>query len=195
MRPPHAKSFTLLQAKHFQDIACGLAHSMAVTDDGDVLGWGGNANRQVDFRPPGKGQEDSVVPVPRPVLLGNRVVGVACGAGHTLCVTTTGKAIGWGLARNGQLGNYRSLAEADMFVTEPVQIHLLEPVTSPQTQSKKSSRPPFFTATACGFAHSFFLDSGGSLYGCGWNAHGQVRATFSSTHSMLFPFSTVTRTK
>ncbi|CAD7940812.1 unnamed protein product, partial [Amoebophrya sp. A120] len=54
----------------FQDLACGLSHCVAVTNNGDVVGWGGNSSRQLG------GFHEKVVPVPRAILLGQKVVAV-----------------------------------------------------------------------------------------------------------------------
>ena len=37
--------------EYFQDVACGLSHTVAVTAEGDVVGWGLNSNMQLLAEP------------------------------------------------------------------------------------------------------------------------------------------------
>jgi len=84
-------------------LAAGLAHTVALSDAGDAYAWGWNSDGQL-----GTGAEESS---PAPLLLeaacleAERLVGVACGARHTLLLAASGAAYACGLGDHGQLGD------------------------------------------------------------------------------------------
>ncbi len=86
-------------------VACGFEHTVAVTQAGDVFGWGGNEYGQT-----GCGADATHVVTPRlarpprgdPAL--RCVVAVACGAHHTLALTSVGAVLAWGANAAGQCG-------------------------------------------------------------------------------------------
>lgn len=158
------KAVPTLRDFYFSDLACGLSHTVAVTTTGDVFGWGANQSQQLLLQ--------GTTNIPRPLLVGLKVRGISCGAGHTICVTEEGVVYGWGLARNGQLGNYHQLAPTTKAcgVVKIAEI----PKESPGSSTQQIDSARHFIGVACGFAHSFLLDAQNRLFGCGWNAHGQV---------------------
>ncbi|KAI1722982.1 regulator of chromosome condensation (RCC1) repeat domain-containing protein [Ditylenchus destructor] len=64
------------------DIAAGGWHSCALTDDGDVYGWGWNKCGQLGFSP----TEFTIQPVPYPFDIDQRVTSVYC-KNNTTCFT------------------------------------------------------------------------------------------------------------
>jgi alpha-tubulin suppressor-like RCC1 family protein len=79
-------------------ISCGGHHSMALTKDRELLGWGSNYFGQLGlgFRRRTK--------VPKRVDV-NGVYSIACGEFHSMALSLDGKLYGWGNNENGQLGN------------------------------------------------------------------------------------------
>jgi RCC1 and BTB domain-containing protein len=72
--------------------ACGLSHSLAISDEGEIYGWGNNAHNQL-----GTGNTSALVtPQQLHILSGRKIIQVACGDNHTLTV----------------VGNVASLAES-----------------------------------------------------------------------------------
>lgn len=69
-------------------LACGGAHSAAVTADGNLYTWGKNANGQL-----GQGHVNTQDEPLRVESLGQRVGWVACGGAHTACLTRLGDAM------------------------------------------------------------------------------------------------------
>ena len=69
-------------------LACGGAHSAALTADGTLYMWGKNHNGQL-----GHGDVTSLDEPARVQSLGQRVAWVACGGSHTACLTWLGEGV------------------------------------------------------------------------------------------------------
>ncbi|XP_017066913.1 probable E3 ubiquitin-protein ligase HERC2 [Drosophila eugracilis] len=84
------------------DIACGSAHSAAITASGHVLTWGKGRYGRL-----GHGDsEDQLRPKLVEALLGYRAIDIACGSGdaQTLCITDDDNVWSWGDGDYGKLG-------------------------------------------------------------------------------------------
>ena len=91
-----------LRGKEIIDIACGGAHSAAVSAVGELYTWGKGRYGRL-----GHGDsEDQLKPKLVEALIGYRVVGVACGSGdaQTLCITDDDSVWSWGDGDYGKLG-------------------------------------------------------------------------------------------
>ncbi|MGH3486637.1 MAG: RCC1 domain-containing protein [Actinopolymorphaceae bacterium] len=141
-------------------VAGGFLHSLALTSDGDVLSWGSNATGQL-----GDGTTiDRLVPVEVHLPVGVDAIDVAGGAEHSLAVTSTGTALGWGGNQYGAVGDGTTV-ERDT----PVEVDLPDGVT--------------VTDVVTGATHSLALTSTGTALGWGNNFHGQVGdGTFTDRH-------------
>ncbi len=86
-------------------ISCGVLHTCALLDNGDVRCWGNNGVAEL-----GAGLDNATLPfsnVPQaPVELGTglMVADISAGSGHTCARFTNGTAKCWGFALHGQLG-------------------------------------------------------------------------------------------
>ncbi|XP_057972443.1 ultraviolet-B receptor UVR8 isoform X2 [Malania oleifera] len=91
--------------EHFiTQISGGWRHTMAVTSDGKLYGWGWNKFGQV-----GSGDNvDHCSPVQIKFPDEQKVVQVSCGWRHTLALTEKQNAFSWGRGTNGQLGHGES---------------------------------------------------------------------------------------
>eukprot|EP00824_Muranothrix_gubernata_P017751 TRINITY_DN3622_c0_g1_i2.p1 TRINITY_DN3622_c0_g1~~TRINITY_DN3622_c0_g1_i2.p1 ORF type:complete len:612 (-),score=97.49 TRINITY_DN3622_c0_g1_i2:39-1601(-) len=91
---------TSLQGRHIVQVACGEAHTLALTADGRVYAWGSNGRGQL-----GTGD---LSPMASPTLvqtLGNLIiVQVSCGAVFSAALTERGDVWTWGANDAGQLG-------------------------------------------------------------------------------------------
>ncbi|RHY09055.1 hypothetical protein DYB36_002226 [Aphanomyces astaci] len=67
-------------------VACGAAHTVVTTDDGEVLTWGDNDS----------GQLGNVCPT---------LSQMACGLKHTMALLDTGAVVSWGYGKSGALGH------------------------------------------------------------------------------------------
>ncbi|KAJ9582054.1 hypothetical protein L9F63_003637, partial [Diploptera punctata] len=91
-----------LRGKEIIDIACGGAHSAAITCNREVYTWGKGRYGRL-----GHGDsEDQLKPKLVEALLGYRVMDIACGSGdaQTLCITDDDNVWSWGDGDYGKLG-------------------------------------------------------------------------------------------
>ncbi|KAF5273445.1 hypothetical protein FQA39_LY07462 [Lamprigera yunnana] len=96
------KLIEALQGYEIVDIACGGAHSAAITSSGQLFTWGKGRYGRL-----GHGDsEDQLKPKLVEALLGYRVTDVACGSGdaQTLCITDDDNVWSWGDGDYGKLG-------------------------------------------------------------------------------------------
>nr|CAD7453257.1 unnamed protein product [Timema tahoe] len=92
----------MLKGKEIVDIACGGAHSAAITAKREVYTWGKGRYGRL-----GHGDsEDQLKPKLVEALLGSRVMDIACGSGdaQTLCITDDDNVWSWGDGDYGKLG-------------------------------------------------------------------------------------------
>ncbi|KAK8398901.1 hypothetical protein O3P69_004178 [Scylla paramamosain] len=91
-----------LQGKGVVEIACGGAHSAAITSSGELYTWGKGRYGRL-----GHGDsEDQFRPKLVEALVGYRVIDVACGSGdaQTLCIVDDDSVWSWGDGDYGKLG-------------------------------------------------------------------------------------------
>jgi len=120
--------------------AAGAFHSLALTDEGAVLGWGNDSSGQT-----GTG---SVTGVPKTVPGLVDIVAVAAGRAHSLALSADGTVYAWGDNGAGQLGRAGGNASA------PVAVSLAATITAIRAANDTS----------------FALDSDGGLWAWGGNA-------------------------
>ena len=135
-------------------VACGYAHTMALTSDGGVIAFGDNGYGQL-----GTGNNDRQ-PTPERLacaaLVGVRIVGCAAGAYFTQLVSDDGRVFAMGDNDHGQLGTGDTTA-----VNTPTEIDAAHFGGAP------------VAAVACGADHTMAITRGeGKLYcwgegGCG----------------------------
>ncbi|MCL2822932.1 MAG: hypothetical protein FWD57_02980 [Polyangiaceae bacterium] len=80
-------------------VACGGAHSCAITSTGEVMCWGSNTHDQLGTGQAGAGVAALVSG------LGTGVVAITAGFRHSCAVTSAGAAMCWGQNDSGQVGN------------------------------------------------------------------------------------------
>lgn len=85
---------------HVVAIAAGLAHSVAVLDDGTVYAWGTNVLGEL-----GNGSRTPIANA-LPIQVGGitNAIAVAAGNDHTLALLADGSVVAWGSNTSGQLG-------------------------------------------------------------------------------------------
>lgn len=94
-----------LHEENISQISGGWRHTMAVTSDGKLYGWGWNKFGQV-----GVGDNiDHCSPVQVKLPHEQKVVQISCGWRHTLAVTEKQNVFSWGRGTNGQLGHRESI--------------------------------------------------------------------------------------
>jgi alpha-tubulin suppressor-like RCC1 family protein len=140
-------------------IAAGDAHTLAVTADGSLWGWGYNGNGQLGIGP------NSSTSVPIAVSSLSNVVAVAADQDHSFAVKEDGTLWAWGENPFGVLGNNSSTP-----TSVPVQIGLTG-----------------VASVATGRFHSLALTSAGNVWAWGSNAEGQLGNNSNTPSSIPIP--------
>lgn len=140
-----------------QPLACGGGHSAMLSKEGVLYTWGSNDHGQC-------GREGSRQTLPGPVhtLTARKLIGVACGGGHTLALTDQGRLYSFGLNGTGQLGNGSNNMESN-----------------PTPGLVRITGGIVISSFACGEEFSAAITSDGRLLtwgfgGCGQLGHGTV---------------------
>jgi alpha-tubulin suppressor-like RCC1 family protein/Ca2+-binding EF-hand superfamily protein len=155
--------------KHILQVSCGNAHTGAVTVDGELYMWGNADGGRLGL---GARLEMQPSPVLVESLLEEKVLMVACGNNHTLCVTATIDA----LAPSG--GN-----SADGYTSGRVRVSQGGDVYQAGASVALGKYTPTFELVdelcdlavrqvACGYGHSCAVSSEGELYAWGGNRDG-----------------------
>jgi hypothetical protein len=137
-----------------RSIACGSGHVVAVAERGIVLAWGANASGQLGLGDTSDRAEPAIV-----VSLAGveHAAAVACGAEHSVAVTSTGYVYAWGAGDAGQLG-YTPAGR--LFASAPRRAAL--------------GSTGDVVALACGERFTLLLTHGGAVLACGANGDGQL---------------------
>ncbi|KAF7009254.1 hypothetical protein CFC21_023819 [Triticum aestivum] len=140
-------------------IAAGAEHTAAVTEDGEIYGWGWGRYGNLGLGD----RNDRFVPEKVSSVEGEKMVLVACGWRHTITVSSSGSLYTYGWSKYGQLGHGDF---EDHLV--PHKVEALKDSSTSQISG--------------GWRHTMALTSDGKLYGWGWNKFGQVGAGDNADH-------------
>ncbi|XP_058186611.1 ultraviolet-B receptor UVR8 isoform X3 [Rhododendron vialii] len=132
-------------------VAAGAEHTAAVTDDGELYGWGWGRYGNLGLGD----KNDRLVPQKVSSVEAEKMVMVACGWRHTISVSSSGGLYTYGWSKYGQLGH------GDF--EDHLVPHRLEALGE-----------HFISQISGGWRHTMALTSNGKLYGWGWNKFGQV---------------------
>ncbi|EOA13376.1 hypothetical protein CARUB_v10026414mg [Capsella rubella] len=132
-------------------VAAGAEHTAAVTEDGDLYGWGWGRYGNLGLGD----RSDRLVPERVTSTGGEKMSMVACGWRHTISVSYSGALYTYGWSKYGQLGH------GDL--EDHLVPHKLEALGN-----------SFISQISGGWRHTMALTSDGKLYGWGWNKFGQV---------------------
>lgn len=100
---PLPKQIPAIKDRFIVQIACGEYHSLALTNNGDVYAWGRGFEGQLGLT---RNVETSSTPKYIKFFSNKKVIYIACGAYHSLAITSDFKLYGWGEAKLGQIGSY-----------------------------------------------------------------------------------------
>ena len=129
-------------------VACGKAHTLALTAEGDIYSWGAADDGQL-----GIGRTSpSFVPRYLSALQGTPIAMIASGAAHCAALSVYGRVFTWGEALCGQLG-------------------LGTPLRSQASPCEVPDLPDL-QAIACGEFHTVVLSAEGSVYSWGLSTRG-----------------------
>ena len=144
-------------------VACGVDHSVCITDDGRPFSWGGNKEGQLgqrDFKTrlqPTPIEQCCDPDVPRLKNCKNKIfTDVITGAWHCLAITSKKKVYAWGKNKYGQLG----LGHTNNLHTPTSILPLSDPLN-----------PKNVRCIAAGKSHSAVITEDGDVYtwGRGWD--------------------------
>ncbi|CAG2163198.1 unnamed protein product [Oppiella nova] len=82
-------------------LSCGAGHTLALTENGEVYGWGSNEWGQV-----GINSIQQVVSVPTRIAIYIKFSSVSCGDYHSMALTGRTSVYSWGRNNFGQLGHF-----------------------------------------------------------------------------------------
>ncbi|KAE8605930.1 hypothetical protein XENTR_v10010521, partial [Xenopus tropicalis] len=156
-----------IQKRKVIDVAAGLRHVLALTDNGQIFQWGsGLASHARRFSPqnPIPPVYGATEPCPVPGMEGIRGKVVTAGSYHCVALSDTGKVFTWGRANYSQLGRPPSTEGTGLNET------LLEGIAANQVPAWIPSLTGS-SQVACGSEHNLALRDG-VLYSWGWNEHG-----------------------
>lgn len=142
-------------------IAAGARHNLVATEGGKCLTWGSNLRGQC-----GSGEVSVSLPAPSVVeSLGPlKVIGVAAGMEHSVCLTDSGDVYTWGSNSDGQLGLVSSLSD-----DQTESIEKLSNAMNPTLVEAPGFDDETVSKISAGSKHSVALCQSGSAYawGCG----------------------------
>ncbi|XP_074660176.1 secretion-regulating guanine nucleotide exchange factor-like [Tubulanus polymorphus] len=132
----------------FTQLAAGSYHSLVLTDNGVLYGWGCNKFGQLgcDTR------ELISISKPLQIPVSFTVKSIHCGWTHNIITTESGAVYSWGRANYNQLGRQVSTGHCDWNIKQ-----------IPDLISYN---------ICCGAEHNLAVTNGGKLLSWGWNEHG-----------------------
>jgi alpha-tubulin suppressor-like RCC1 family protein len=146
-----------LLGKSVSAIAANGSHTVALTSDGKLFGWGHNVYGAL-----GDGttinRTTPVAVVMSGVLLGKTVTAITAGRDHTVVLTSDGKLFAWGANGRGALGDVTTINR-----TTPVAVAM-----SGALLGKTVS------AVTAGNGYTVALTSEGKVFAWGWGQFGQL---------------------
>lgn len=152
-----------------KQIAAGYVHSLALTDNGEVLGWGSDSHGNL-----GQGSNLSRnVPIFVKGIGGSGtlsgIVSISAGYEHSLAATSAGEALAWGWNWMGEIG-----------VGNTTDVNLPTKVLGLGGNGYLAG----VTKVAAGWLSSYALGNGGSVYSWGWNGANQLGDGTSSWNTL-----------
>ena len=157
----------VLAGKVLIALSAGRSHSLALSLDGAVFAWGGNASGQLGNNA-GTDSPAPVVVSMDGVLSGKTVIAIAAGASHSLALCVDGTLAAWGSNASGQLGNGTTVSSP-----VPVAVDLSGVLAN-----------KWVAGIAAGVAHSLVLCSDGTLVTWGDNSTGQLGCNSTQVNSL-----------
>ena len=158
-------------------IACGLKHTMCVSDAGTLFAWGGGESNQLgndrlknislpirfDENATPESENENEHGLDR--MCSKRLVQVACGSFHTVVVRTDGMCYSWGLDEGGLLGSPEKKNPVSGFIRiegRPMMIYYFK------------SMSIRILHVSCGASHTLATDSSGDVYSWGVGNYGNL---------------------
>lgn len=152
--------------ERIKQVAVGRSHSLALTYNGDVYGWGSDFHGQVGVKGFTTSKSSNIL-VPSRLTIRSQsdrqppqpVMMISAGAAHSAAVTARGRLYTWGLNTAGQLGTVTG--GGDMASVQP-------------TDRPKDCPPLLWAGVACGEKHTVAWTREGGAWSWGQDHLGGV---------------------
>ncbi|KAL8096423.1 ultraviolet-B receptor UVR8 isoform X2 [Apium graveolens] len=145
-------------------VAAGAEHTGAITEDGELYGWGWGRYGNLGLGD----RNDRLVPEKVATVDDDKMVLIACGWRHTISVSSSGGLYTYGWSKYGQLGH------------GDFEDHLIP-------HKLDALRTEVISQISGGWRHTMAVTSTGKLYGWGWNKFGQVGCGDNLDHCSPMP--------
>ena len=171
-KPPESPGSTN-RPPHWEYIAAGENHTLAISNKGHLYTWGANGVGQLGNGENGTGTTDKAKDKKEPVRIGSETNWKAIAAGnfHSMGLKSDGRLYAWGLNNSGQLGDGTNAQS-----------------NTPQQVGANTD----WKAIAVGSSYSLALRSNGRLYAWGLNSSGQLGDGTTGNQSRPQPIGTDT---
>jgi len=148
------KQVEALSSKKVVGFAYGSGpHVLAHTEGGELYSWGHNGYCQLGNGSTNQGLTPTLI---QNSLTGRKVVAVACGSHHSMCLTADGDIFSWGQNNCGQIGSGTTTNQS----------------TPRKVSASFGGRK--VTGITCGQTSSMAVLENGEVYGWGYNGNGQL---------------------
>ena len=182
-------------SKHikFRLVACGHDHILALSEQGELWGWGNNSCQQLG--------PTSAVKVMRPTdlrhMVPRKLVDIAAGKRHSIALGDDGVAYSWGNNEYGQLGigakqvsiQTHVVADPDISACasskHPVAAAQTDSALKPSLERKAAAHRVVVdvpvVSVAAGWEHSAFITKTGVILTCGFGMYVCINLSFSTS--------------
>jgi uncharacterized repeat protein (TIGR02543 family) len=153
----------LEDGERIQQAGAANSHSLALTTNGRLFGWGSNAEGQLGLGISGDSEtRNTPTLIPFNMLQsGETIQSISVSTSHSFALTTNGRLFGWGRNFNGQLGDGNSGSEANLNSPTLISISGLENGETIQSVNT-------------GVNHTTALTTLGRIFSWGNNSIGQL---------------------
>lgn len=154
---------------YFVQVAAGSSHSLALTNKGQVCGWGSNNHGQLGQITKQPSTSTQLTPsrtrIPYTEFGGQHVHLIAAGGDGSCAITQTGKLFTWGIGNTGRIG-----------VTERQTINRIPTQVKGELDTKRVTAVATHTRATIAVTHD------GDVYGWGWNSVLGIEPSNGITH-------------
>eukprot|EP00762_Andalucia_godoyi_P000859 ANDGO_03903.mRNA.1 Ultraviolet-B receptor UVR8 len=154
-----------LSGMRIRKVSSGSAHAIVLSEDGVVFSAGLGAHGRL-----GHGSEYSLSSFKAIQFFVDekiRIVDVAAGAAHSVCLSSTGEVFAFGFNLYGQCGVGADLHGQDLLLPTCIDSFYIE-------DSGRDESDQRVTKVVCGFSHTLLLTEDGCVLSCGRNASGEL---------------------
>ncbi|KAM7280161.1 hypothetical protein ACFE04_007295 [Oxalis oulophora] len=130
------------------DIAAGGWHSTALTNEGEVYGWGRGEHGRLGFGDNDKSSK--MLPQKVNLLAGKDIVQISCGGTHSVALSRDGRLFSFGRGDHGRLGNGRKSTTG-----QPVEVPI--ELSPPPNIANEAEGEWIAKFVACGGRHTLAI--------------------------------------